>query len=211
MTTPGGWPPSETRPPHAPGQVGPHAGPAARAGFHTRPPQARDHRARTLGIVALVVGGVALLAQLMMVILPRLLRIPLVLGGGGLWGDEGWAEGLLPSTTSAYVGGVTLDSGRSVSGEALVGLRCRTHGDRTGALDSTPSSLRCDDVARVTPETSVLCRAADGDEWYAVVRFTDGSGFLVVTVLTDYDDPLVTSAVVTARTASSGVARLDER
>ncbi len=163
-------------------------GPAAPAGFPPRPPQARDQTARTLGIVALVVGGVALLAQLMMVVLPGLFFIPLVLGGGGLWGDEGWAEGPLPSTTSAFVGGVTLDSGRSVSGEALAAA-VRNHGDRTGALDSTPSSLRCDDVARVTPETSVLCRAADGDEWYAVVRFTDGSGSFVVTVLTDFDDP----------------------
>lgn len=189
MTTPGGWPPPEARPPFAPGPPGPHLGNAPAAAYPPRPaPSARDQTARTIGIVALVVGVLALLAQLAMVVLPGLLFLPLVFGAAGGWGDEGWSEGPMPSATSTFSGGVTLDAGRSVAGETMAAA-VRRHGEETGAIGGIPSSLRCDDVARATPRTSVLCRAADGDEWYAVVRFTDDQGAFVVTVLSDVDDP----------------------
>ncbi|WP_377645441.1 hypothetical protein [Oryzobacter terrae] len=189
MTTPGGWPPPETRAPYAPTGTPQPTGPWTPAAFPPRPgPGARDQTARTIGIIGLVVAVVALLAQLLVVVLPGLFFVPLVFGAGGLFADEGWAEGPLPSTTSAFVGGVALGSGRSVDGVTLADA-VEYHGGRTGALESTPSPLRCDDVDRATTLTSVLCRAADGAEWYAVVRFTDDSGSFVVTVVTDFEDP----------------------
>ena len=97
MTTPGGWPPPEARPPFAPGPPGPHLGNAPAAAYPPRPvPGARDQTARTVGIVALVVGVLALLAQLAMVVLPGLLFLPLVFGAAGGWGDEGWTRGAAP-------------------------------------------------------------------------------------------------------------------
>lgn len=180
MTTTGGWPPPDQRPPHpgappwgAPQQAGP-AFPPARDG--------RDGTARVIGTIALVVAGCSLLAQLMMIVLPSLLLAPFLFAGGG-W--EG--EGPVPQTTAGFVGGVALDPDGSVDGATLRQAVAR-HGARSGALALPASAIRCDDVERATPETSALCRGADGEEWYAVVRFTDGGGSFVVVVLTDFED-----------------------
>ncbi|WP_392544006.1 hypothetical protein [Oryzobacter telluris] len=150
-----------------------------------RPPavEARDQTARTIGIIALVVGGLALLAQVLMVVFPFLLIGGLMAGSEGDWVEEG----PIPMSNSAFSGAATPASDGSMSGTALRdGLVAA--GRTTGAIHRSPSSIECDDVRRVEADASVLCRGADGDRWYAVVRFTASSGSFDVTTMSDVED-----------------------
>lgn len=192
MTTQGGAPGPGSqpagdpyRPPTAGGQQSPPPGwgpqppPGAWPG-PSRPTGDHDRTARTIGIIALVVGSIALLAQLTMVL------FPLVLLGGLIGGiDDDWvAEGPGPVVVSGFSGSVPLGADGSVDGVALH-RAVAANGMRSGALDRPATSFTCDAAARATHEDSVLCRGQDGEEWYAVVRFTDDSGSFVVTLLGD--------------------------
>jgi hypothetical protein len=151
-----------------------------------RPPvvEVRDQTARTIGIIALVVGGLAFLAQVVMLVFPLLML------GGLIWGtDEGWVEeGPVPMSTLGFTGHVAPASDGAVSAAALAAALA-DHGDQFGGVVDRPASqIQCDPVARVTPDTSTLCRGSGGDRWYAVVRFTDRGGSFAATVLEDFEE-----------------------
>ncbi|MFQ6171279.1 hypothetical protein ACK8HX_06700 [Oryzobacter sp. R7] len=178
MTIPGGPPAPAPHPPHPaahqPGYAsaapGPWPPPGALA-WPGPPPEARDRTARTLGILGIVAGGLALSVQLAMLVVPFVFM-------GLLFGlDEGLVEDGLgyPPSAERVTGRVDPASDGSVRGRDLadrVGDAVARDVPWTGDV----RRLECEDVARVTPDVSVLCTAGGQDRWYAVVRFTATSG-----------------------------------
>ena len=150
-TQPGGWP-------HAPVAVPP------------QPVEARDRTARTLGTIGIVLGGLALLAQLGMVLIPMLFM-------GAVFGldDEMMMEdGGFPPTADRVRGTVAVDGG-FVRGEVLT----RSVVEAVEAGDGwirRPDALECPSVPKAEIDVSVLCTATGKYPFYAVVRFTGTGG-----------------------------------
>lgn len=153
----------------------------------TTPAQPGRDSTRTIAVIALVVGSVALLGQLLTMVVPFLVFGALGLFGSGFDTDEGFF---------AESGGVVIGGGQvaptalgTVPASALTSAVRETLGVDDPFLPP-PGEVTCDAAPRVARDTSVLCRA-DVDGWYGIVRFTDDDGsFEVLSVHgPDWDGP----------------------
>lgn len=145
----------------------------------TTPPQPGHDSTRTIAIIALVVGSVALLGQLMTMVVPFLLFGVLGMFGSGFETDEGFA---MESGTVTIGGGqVATNPGGTVPAARLTSAVRDVLGEGDPFLPP-PGEVTCDAAPRVARDASVLCRA-DVDGWYGIVRFTNGDGaFEVISV-----------------------------
>lgn len=134
------------------------------------PPPQRDST-RTLAIVALVIGSVALLGQLLAMVVPMLF-----FGFFGLVGlGGGFDEEFGPAGVATYGGGqVSPGADGTVSGTALT----EAVRDLVGVDDPfmpPVDQITCDAAPRIAKDVSVLCRSTP-DQWYFIVRFVNGAG-----------------------------------
>lgn len=195
MTTPGGPQgpgPQPTGDPHRPPAAAAPQGPPPGWGPQPLPgpwppgaPRAsgdHDRTARTIGIIALVVGSIALLGQLLSMVFPFILFGGLM---GGLGGE--WDEGPVSMGSSGYPGRATPAADGSMSGTALRDGLVRAARD-AGDVHGSPATIRCDDVPEVARDVSVLCRDT-GARWFAVIRFTGGDGSFVVLTMNELEEP----------------------
>ena len=184
MTHPGA--PQTTPPPEGAAaslaqQQGPYAAtPSAAPGQGYAPPgwapqppaQPGRDSTRTIAIIALVVGSVALLGQMLTMVVPFLFFGVFGLLGSGF--ETG--EGVFGESASVTIGGgqVATAPGGTVPAAALTSAVRDVLGVGDPYLPP-PGEVTCDAAPRVARDASVLCRA-DVDGWYGIVRFTDGDG-----------------------------------
>jgi len=158
MSTPGE--PPTTTPPQGP------------TGAQHPPPAAARDSTRTIAVVALVVGSVALLGQLLAPVVPVLLFGVFGMFATGFESDEGF--GVDTGVMTVGGGQVTPAPDGSVSSASLTSAVRDTLGIGDPTLPPA-GEVSCDATARAATDTSVLCRA-DVDRWYGIVRFADSSG-----------------------------------
>jgi hypothetical protein len=132
------------------------------------PPPQRDST-RTIAIIALVVGSLALIGQVLTMVVPVLLFG--MLGFGGSFLDEEFP----PSEGFSFGGGQVSPAADGTVSAAALTQAVRDLVDVGDPFLPPVEQITCDAPPRVAADVSVLCRSTP-DTWFFIVRFVDGSG-----------------------------------